>query len=304
MENERAAIDMSAFKVLYAGERHDIDAEVLLSSVDEITGLVSEINDDMGGDQDLQIRISAPERGSFSFDLQLIADATEMVIDYSDEALKYTGQLVALVVGLFKLRELLGSDDPEEVESENGETRVTAKDGTVLVVDKSVWNIYASDEEVRGRLARNFEALDRDDSIEGFHLKDPDTGDDKFRVPREEFSRLAGKDKEEDRRSRELVEEVTLTLLRVVFDPNRRWQFLLDGEPLSAPVDDMGFWVRVRTGEESFRQGDRLVADLKRKQEFDPKLNDWVTKTRKVVEVKEHIPRDEQGNLFDRDDRE
>jgi len=73
MENATGELDMSQFKVIYEGNQHDIRADVLLDSIGSVTDLVSTVNENLGDDRDLKIRISAPERGSFGIDLSLSA---------------------------------------------------------------------------------------------------------------------------------------------------------------------------------------------------------------------------------------
>jgi hypothetical protein len=291
--------DMTRFQLLYEGERHDLDAKVLLESVGNVTALLTAINQELGDDRELRVRVAAPERGSFSIDLELIRDLATLVAEHGSDIITYTETILSLLVGLFSLREFLGSDDPEEIETTAGTTTVTRQDGDELEIDSTVWNLYTSDDDVTDLIIGTFKALSEDDHIEGFTITDPETENVRFRAERGEFDRLAGKKKEPTPETRTRLEKnVQLTVVRVVFDPDRRWEFLWRGESISATLEDPGFWYRVNQGEESFRKGDRLVVDLARDQEYDPNVRDWKTKDHRVETVRDHISRNEQGDLF------
>lgn len=216
----------------------------------------------------------------------------------SEEEIKYTAAVITILVGLFKLREFLGSESPESVERDRGTVRVERPDGTVLEIDSEVTDLYFNEDEVEVQLRKHFQTIQEDDRIEGFTIEDPDTGEERFHVDREEFERLAGREEDEPE-TRRVSERVGITVVRIVFDQDRGWEFLYQRDSISAKIEDLGFWARVDHREESFQKGDRLEVELERKQEFDPTINDWRTVDHRITQVYGHEPRPEQGDIFD-----
>lgn len=174
----------------------------------------------------------------------------------SEEEIKYTAAVITILVGLFKLREFLGSESPESVERDRGTVRVERPDGTVLEIDSEVTDLYFNEDEVEVQLRKHFQTIQEDDRIEGFTIEDPDTGEERFHVDREEFERLAGREEDEPE-TRRVSERVGITVVRIVFDQDRGWEFLYQGDSISAKIEDLGFWARVDHREESFQKGDR-----------------------------------------------
>lgn len=291
-------IDMSQFKVIYEGDQHDIRADVLLESVGSVTDLVSTVNDNLGDDRDLKIRISAPERGSFGIDLSLLTDMATMAM--SQETLTYTSALVGTVTGLYQLHQWLGGEDPDQIEQSGDATRVYKNDGDVKEFGPDVVNIYLGDDEAREQLDNTYDSTKRDNRVEGFRIEDPETGEEKFRADRREFDELSGSDRDDEPETRTVSDRVDVTVVRVIFDPERKWQFLLGGDKISAKIEDVGFWARVENQQEQFASSDRMEVELERKQEYDPNLEDWVTQEYQIIQVYDHWKAGgEQRNMFE-----
>ena len=289
---------MSALKVVYEGDQHDIRADVLLDSIGSVTNLISEVNTELGdGAKDLKIHISAPERGSFGIDLSLLADAAEMVMSAEGE-LRYTANLVVILTGLYELHQWLEGGDPDDIDRGRDTATIYKNDGDVLEVDANVLNLYLGNEDVRDELGGTYEATKKDERVEGFRIEDPETGEERFRADREEFEQLSRREQEEETRTL-TNEDETVTLTRVPLDdPERKWEILWDGERVGVEIEDIGFHANVQTGDISFRRGDRLEVDLDRKQEYNAALDDWETTEYTITAVHGYIPAGEQTNLF------
>ncbi|MGI6514845.1 MAG: hypothetical protein ACOX3D_10905 [Syntrophomonadales bacterium] len=81
-----------------------------------------------------------------------------------------------------------------------------------------------------------------------------------------------------------IEENVDLSVLKLVFKRNRKWEFIYNGMKISAYIDDDGFWARVDRGE-SFRKGDIIKADLEITRVFDEEVNTHVNMRYKVIKV-------------------
>lgn len=285
-ETPQGELDVSQFKVVYEGDQHDIRADVLLDSIGSVTDLVSTVNSELGGGKNIKIRISAPERGSFGIDLSLLTDVATHI--FSNDVVTYTSALVSTVTGLYQIHKHLGGEDPSQIEKDGDENRVYNNDGDVKVFDSDVVNIYQGEDDARNQLDGTYSATQKDDRVEGFRIEDAETGEEKFRAEKEEFEQLAGSDRDEEPDTRTVSDRVDVTVVRVIFDPERKWQFLWEGDKISAKINDMGFWARVNNGQEQFTSSDRMEVELERIQEYDPQFEDWVTQDYEVTQVYSH----------------
>jgi hypothetical protein len=81
-----------------------------------------------------------------------------------------------------------------------------------------------------------------------------------------------------------IKENVDLSVLKLVFKKNRKWEFIYNGMKISAYIVDDDFWARVDRGE-SFRKGDIIKADLEISRVFDEEVNTYVNMRYRVIKV-------------------
>ena len=240
----------------------------------------------------------SPERGSFEFDINLLRDAIGLAFGNSEVA-RYTAIVGKTVVGLFKLHSFLGGEDPASVEVDSSNSQVFNNTGDVIIVDNSVRQTYVESDAVRKNLDDTYRATRGDERIEGIEIESEDDPDNVFQAECETFDQLAGIEREsKEGEERTIVDRLTLTIISVVFDPDRKWEFLYEGRKITAKISDAGFWFRVKGHKEDFRQGDRMDVDLERVQTYNPKLRDWVTDEHEVIKVHDRFRASPQLLMF------
>lgn len=96
-------------------------------------------------------------------------------------------------------------------------------------------------------------------------------------------------------------EEVTLSILKVVFSSKRRkWEFVWRGVKVSAYIDDPIFIANLMSGSQKVGSGDAVKAILDIGQEWDKKDKVWLNTSYAISKVIEYIPMEER-DLFDGD---
>jgi len=268
--------------VRYEGQMHQMDLDVLIASLMSFASLTRAVAAELVKDVPIEIRISAPERGSFPVDLELIKDRlTQLVV----VGLPYLSQAVRTMLDILQVKRFLKGGRPDHVE-ERGDTTVLMHGGSQLTIAKNVYNIYGANRDVNEHMARLFGGLRETAEVEGYAIEAPGVGD--FRALPADFTGMACRNELlEDTERREVV-RANLTIIKLVFEKERVWEFIFQGNKISATVADQVFWSRVDSRAVGFSKGDRLVVDLEIAKTFDQETNEWLNRSYRILTVYDH----------------
>lgn len=152
-------------------------------------------------------------------------------------------------------------------------------------------------ESVKKNIRENFEYLDKDKSIDDFGFT-PNLHDEQpyFIVTRNEFSKLSIEQENEDKK--EKIEVTRLLIVRAILEKsNRMWQFLWNGNKISAPIIDKNFYDSFMSHKIQIAPGDMFEVELKIYMEKDENIGLYVNKEYEVIKVLKHIPVSQQDQL-------
>lgn len=263
----RAVVAEERFDVLFNGpavDGHRIPADVLASSLLALSAAAQAAHlaiDPFAPRISLDIQASEP--GSFSVDL-LITDTVRLLNGEPAVAFATGGSIVAMVYGAIRgsirlLKWLRGRRVRETTDLEDGQTRITASDGGVILVDSVVY-IAVQDRTFRESLRDAVQPVANEgiDSIEIGRTNDRERVTDAdlpaFDVP------------EDGEVLREDTREAFLQLLNVSFQPGKKWRFTEGDSPYWAAMEDKAFATRVENHQVEFGTGDILRATVTTRQ--------------------------------------
>jgi hypothetical protein len=285
------------FKIKFDGQQHQVDANVLISSLIHTTTVVQEVNRYLNSGKKIELKVKALEKGSFLCHIELVETAVEALKNLlTKENIAVGSAIISAVVGLVELKKHLKGKKPKETKPEKGDkTKIVNHEGNVLIIENATFNIYEHSLVVKDALSQNFDALDNDPAITGFEITD---GNEKplVRVDKAEFADLAKKSEEVEEGERKLIEAATLNVVRVSFEENLKWDFYYKGIKITARIIDPSFYELIDKGE-AFAKGDVLEVELQTNQKFDESVNTYVTKSYQVNKIVRHVSRNEQQKL-------
>ncbi|NLX74369.1 MAG: hypothetical protein GXZ13_00725 [Synergistaceae bacterium] len=277
-------------KVGYEGQLNQIDLDTLLVSLlhlSEMLKVISRINN-----EELQIRITATERGSFDVFLELTRKASGLFgLLFSDQksTLDTIHKVVTLLVDILTLKSFLKGKKPDDIQPQNNGFVIIVKDQASITISGDVFQIYGRNLEVNNHMEKMFDKLAENPEVEGFLLDAKNAGS--FHVKSNRFPDLAQNNEMlESEEQIELLQNVSVSILKVVFQRNRKWEFIFQGNKISSFITDNQFWDKVDAGV-PFSKGDILIVDLEVNKSFDTELNCYVNKSYKIVKVISHRPR-------------
>lgn len=284
------------FKIKFDGQQHQVDANVLVSSLIHTTTIVQEVNKYLNSGKKIDIKVKALDKGSFLCHIELIETTLDSLKNLlTKENIGAGSAIIGGLVGLIELKKFLQGKKAKKSEVEGTKTKITNHDGNVLIIENITFNIYENSPIVKDALTQNFDVLNNDPAITGFEITDKDEKPF-IRVDKADFSKMAQKSEETGEGERTIVEAATVNIVRLSFEENLKWDFYYRGIKITAKISDPDFYKLIDKGE-AFAKGDILEIELQINQKFDDSVNTFVTKSYQVNKIIRHLSRNEQQKI-------
>ena len=283
------------FKLKFDGQLVQIDANILISSLIHTTNAIQEINRYLDSGKNIEIKVQAPEKGSFLIQLNLVETALDTLkYIFTKENLEVAGTIIGILTGLISLKKFLKGRKPKDIKQEGDITIITNSEGDIINIDNRVFNIYDKSHYINDALSQNFESIQNDPAITAFEITD-NNENPYIRVEKEEFEFLSIKSEEISDKERILTEAATLYIVRLSFEENLKWDFYFRGNKISAKIKDPDFYQLIDKGE-SFAKGDVLEVELQTTQIWDESVNTYINinKSYQILKIHRHLLRGEQ----------
>ncbi|MDD2798197.1 MAG: hypothetical protein PHV20_06345 [Bacteroidales bacterium] len=281
------------FKLKFDGQLHQIDANVLISSLVHTSSIIQEINRFLDPGKRIEIKVKALDKGSFLVHLELLETALDALKSlFTRESLELGAEIIASLVGLIKIKKFLKGKSPKSIDSNEDKTTITNENGDILIIENVIFNIYENSPIIKDAISQNFDAINNDPSITGFEITDKEENPI-IRVEREDFTDLSLKSEEVLNDERILKEAATLHIVRLSFEELLKWEFYYKGNKIAARIKDPDFYKLIDKGE-AFSKGDILEVELQVNQKWDESVNTFVNKSYQVNKIVRHILRNEQ----------
>lgn len=284
-------------KIKFDGQAHQVDAQVFISTLINFSEVVKEVNRESGSDKKIEIKIVATERGSFDAHLILQQAVNAIRSEFAIQPVTTIASVVGIVAGIYGLRKWLSTRNVDKTEPQiDNSIKITDTNGDSIVIMGNVYNIYSNNQGVNDAVSNSFATLQEDPSITGLEISDEK--EVLFRADKNDFENLSTKVVVEDENTKKIVKEAAnLTINKIVFEGSgRKWDFVYQGNNISANINDADFFQQIDNGER-FAKGDQLQADLEITQVYDEALRVHLNKSYTVVKVVKHIPRDNPEQL-------
>lgn len=286
-------LDQEKIKIKFEGRTHQIDVNTLASSLMVFAETLKEINTELKTNKNIEVKIEALSPGSF--EVQTIVSAINDNNLFS--AMSAVGGTISTIsfvyTGVVKLRSFLKKRDNEiikDIKQGENKTTIVTNNGTIYICDNVIYNTYNNSQIINDRISDQFRILEEDAAIDGLTLS---TEEESFFVLKDDFSLLSQKVEipgENKKKEIKNSQEVYVVKPVLVKSSTRRWEFIWNGNRISANVADVDFLEKMEKGEHRFGAGDKMLVDLQINQSLSPIYNTWLNESFQVVLVHDHIP--------------
>lgn len=287
------------FKIVFDTETHEVEVETLIGCLMHTSNIVQEVNKNLDTNKKIEIKIKALEKGSFEVHIELVESIIANL--FSNESISIAANIITVVGGLYSFAYFLKGHKPQKVEKQDGDkVKITNNNGEVTIIKGNVYNIYSENEQVRNSISKQFSVLEKNKDITGFKFQSNEV---ETCISDEDFQLVATKLDSLDQTAKDPIkEELTdkkLLIVRASFVKDLKWDFVYEGNKISAKMDNAEM-IRIIDEGEQFAKGDYMLVDLEITKFYDADLGvHLITKdSYKILRYKQHIKSPKQGKLF------
>lgn len=286
------------FKIVFDSNKHEVDIETLIGCLMHTSNIIQEVNKSLETNKKIEVKIKALEQGSFEVHIELVEKLLSSL--FSNENTSYTANIVTILGGVYAFAQFLKGKLPKKTEKKEDVVEVTNQKGDVTIINYNVYNIFNENKNIRDSIAKQFAGLEKSEGVSGFKFESEMI---KTHIKKEEFSEVAKRLDTLEENIKEPLQEILydkkILIIRPSFDKDLKWDFVFDGQKISAKMEDEAMISIIDNGEE-FSKGDYMLVDLEVKKFYDSDLGiHMITKdSYKVLNYKEHIKSEKVGKLF------
>jgi len=285
------------FKIVFASEKHEVDIETLIGCLMHTSNIIQEVNRILGTEKKIEVKIKALEQGSFEIHIELIEKLLDSI--FSKDNINISAEIISVVAGLYGFVKWLKSKIKKAEKVDDG-VEVTLENGDKTTININVYNTFNESKIVRESIAKQISALDKNKDISGFRFESNETNvyisDEEFSSVVKTISSLNSEAKEP---IKDILEDRKILIIRPSFDKDLKWDFVFDGQKISAKMNDEAM-IKVIDNGEQFAKGDYMLVDIEVTKFYDNDLGvHLITKdSYKILRYKEHIKIEQVGKLF------
>ncbi len=286
------------FKIIFDSDTHEVDIETLIGCLMHTSNVVQEVNKDLATEKKIEVKIKALEKGSFEIHIELVEKLIQSI--FSNDAIQYASGIVTVVGGLYSFVKFLGGKKPKEIIQKGDKFEITNYYGHVTVVQGDVFNIYNENKTVRDSISKQFSVLEKNDEITGFKFESSQIS---TYIEQDSFSEISKKIEVLENKVKdpivETLEDKKILIIRPSFSKDLKWDFIYEGQQISAKMDDEEM-IKIIDNGEQFSKGDYMLVDLEITKFYDSDLDVHLINkdSYKILKYKEHIISPKQSKLF------
>lgn len=285
------------FKIVFASEKHEVDIETLIGCLMHTSNIIQEVNRSLGTEKKIEVKIKALEQGSFEIHIELIEKLLDSI--FSKDNINISAEIISVVAGLYGFVKWLKSNIKKTEKVDDG-VEVTLENGDKTTININVYNTFNESKIVRESIAKQISALEKNKDISGFKFESNETN---VYISDEEFSSvvktISSLNSEAREPIKDILEDRKILIIRPSFDKDLKWDFVFDGQKISAKMNDEAM-IKVIDNGEQFAKGDYMLVDIEVTKFYDSDLGvHLITKdSYKILRYKEHIKIEQVGKLF------
>jgi hypothetical protein len=257
--------------------------DTLISTIKDINSTFQEIANQIEPGTKLELRVRPFQKGSFEIPFMLLSDpSVQLSITAIKPAFEYLKTTFRTFKELLELKKFFKGEKPVSVRKVRGDNyEFENNSGEVKIVKGDTKDIYLENPVVNININNTFNTLYNDKKIKAVKIKD-NKGKDIFEVTRKEIEKIATNNPAKHIKNKiaktlnKDIKEAKLSVYKVVFGSNYKWEFYYEGHKIIATIVDKGFQKKVDAGKISFKNGDTLITNLKIYQNFNDDAKAYV----------------------------
>ena len=217
----------------------------------------------------MRLQVVAIQQGSFELILQSVVALAPDLLTNLPVALSSFKTLMEII----KLKKALKGKEPQKVENDGDQSKITNHEGEVTYHNCTVTNIYLNNPSIDEGLTKAFHALQVSSPRNAVHLT---SGQHSLVVGKDDYSNMAEHiiSKVNDDTTQVRTIETKLKIRKLDFIGDTMWSFVDENNKnLTATIEDENFSRKVKTGEIKLSANDVLFVRLRIEAPVDKYMN-------------------------------
>ncbi len=281
------------FIIHYGCEAHRVNANTFAQSLIRISEVLKITDGLINPGYELEIYVEALGIGSFRVSIKTIKKALTNIFSSSNV------KSVALALIAAFIWQTINGDKEIKIIVNNDSYVLETQDEKIILpkVAQEYYETIKKVDSIKRNIRENFEFLQKDKSINDFgftkHIKD---NEPTFLINQKNFALLTSEPENDNKK--EKIEITKLLIVRAILEKSQRmWQFIWNGNRISAPIKDTVFFDSFISHKIQIAPGDMFEVELKIIMEKDESIGLYLNKEYEVLKVLKHIPVSKQSNL-------
>lgn len=270
--------------VKFDGEAHRVDVNTFASVLLTYSEVVDCAAKSSGILDPVSVYIKANEPGSLDVIVSVVAQGALDAINFITSNKDSIEAAILLAGAFYGLKKKFAGKKQIKIVGEDDDGKISIEaDGQEIKVEKNVYNFYVNNPKISEDVNKSFSVLDDNSAITGIEIKSD--GIPTFRADRSEFSAISESPIYEIHTDRHQEKEAFLTVIKpcLVSDKSRKWEFINDGEKLSASISDQDFLDNLE--KYSFHKGTTMYVKLDVFQEYVEEFDAFINKSYTITKV-------------------
>lgn len=278
-----------------------IDANTLINVLIHNVALLERANELVGdGTQKVNIKVKALNAGSFEIVLDIMTSPIMQTVlrFFKPESLTLAASIAGIVSCVYTI---FAKKRGSKLTIEEVQALLEVMNNTQIRVEDII-RAY-EDIKMRKALQGALQTIDKEEGADGLTITSGYPGvfenadGTPFHLSKEEVTELARVEVAVPPSEQTVIDEdAVLSIVALSFEQGRRWDFIYQGNKITAKVDDAELQQAIDNGRR-FAKGDSIRAVLEIKQAYVEEYNAYQNKAYKVLRVIEHKPRPGQGTF-------
>jgi len=277
----------------YEGNIEQLDVYTLSSSLLSFSYALQELNKEFNPSTPLNIYIKGTKQGSFIVDLNLILDTAQKIKALFGDSPVPPGYIVVGLLTILLIKISLKGEKPKEIKEENGKVIIINGNNNRIILDSSLYRVITQNSKIDKHIKDLADVLEENTEITGLRIK---TSEKEEFISKEDLPYLRKPNPLLERKERKVFYENQIIVpIKIVFKPNRKWEFFWNGEKISALITDKDFFRKLT--DFKFTAETKMIVDLEIIQVYDPETELWINEDYFITKVHKVLSYD-QGKLF------
>jgi len=288
----------NTFVIHFGSQYHRINAYTLASALVGLADAAKSANATINPGYEIEVVVEALTEGSFKATVRAVYSETKNL--FSSEPVK---AIAYSVIGAFIYQHTLAPDQVINIQTTKTEVVIEQGNTRIIVprdVHEAIQEVDKSPKFRKG-ISDAMRAIEADPDVTSIGFSnDSKSKEPTIPVPRERFYLLTTELDKPEENNRELIELTDLQIMRAILErSNKMWQFGWNGIRISAPISDNRFYDKFFSHRITIAPGDILRVKLKIRQVLNKDLGIYLNSSYEVIEVVDHIERNQQIQIED-----